>query len=200
MVFASDRAGGQHLFRTDRNGSNLQQLTFGEAFDHKPDISPDGRWVVYAASVNNRSRIWKVPIEGGTPVQITNHESVAPTVSPDGKFIACVFPSDSRANKARLDIVSFETGEIVKSFQILAFDYNYNSTRWTPSGDAIVFLKNEKNVGNLWKQNISGGDPQQLTDFKSQSILNFVFSHSGKDLILSRGDTKVNVVMLRNFS
>ena len=199
VVFASDRAGGQHLFRIDRNGSNLRQLTSGEGFDNRPDITPDGNWIVYASWLNNQSRIWKIPIDGGTPIQITNHDSLAPDVSPDAKLIACTFPSDSRAKTARLDIVSFESGEIVKSFQVLPFDYTYNTVRWTPSGDAIVFNKNEKNIGNLWKQNIAGGDPQPFTDFKSQLILNYAFSQTGKDLLLSRGDTKVTVVLLKHF-
>lgn len=199
LVFISDRAGSQHLFRINADGSNLKQLTFGDSFDSAPDVSPDGNWIVYAAYSNNQNRIWKIPIDGGQPVQLTDYESVSPGVSPDGKLIACVFPSDSRAKPARLDIVSFENGVIAKSFEVLPFDYYYRAPRWMPDGQAIIFFKNDKLIGNLWKQNPAGGEPKQLTDFKSELIYNFAFSSDGKRLLVSRGDTKVNVVMLKNF-
>jgi len=35
--------------------------------------------------------LWKVSIDGGEPVQITNKYSLAPAISPDGKLIACYY-------------------------------------------------------------------------------------------------------------
>lgn len=200
LVFISDRAGSPHVFRSDADGSNLKQLTFGEAIDSRPDISPDGNWVIYSSWLNAQSRIWKVAIDGGTPLRLTDFDSLAPTFSPDGRSIACITPVRSPASPASVEIISSEGGPPIKSFDVLPFDFAYRPVRWTPSGDALIFRRTDKNVGNLWKQRLSGGDPQPLTDFKSDIIFGFAFSRDGKSIVVSRGKRTVNVVMIRNFS
>jgi len=200
VIFASDRAGAtQHLFRIDADGANLKQITFGESSDSLPDISPDGKWIVYASSANNQSRIWKMPASGGAAMQLTDYESVSPSISPDGKLLAYIVPRENRVELMRLGVINFETGEAVKSFEVFPFDYNYRPPRWTAAGDALIFQKNDKPAGNLWKQSLAGGEPKQYTDFTSQRMHNYAFSRDGKRLFIARGDVKVNVVMLKNF-
>jgi len=200
IIFASDRAGAtQHLFRIDADGANLKQITFGESSDSLPDISPDGKWIVYTSWVNNQNRILKMPVSGDSSAatHLTDYDSFAPSFSPDGKLVACIFPREDSANFARLDIINFETGQIIKSFEVPA--YIYRPARWTPAGDALLYTKSQKGASNLWKQNLNGGEPKQFTDFNSQSIYNYVFSRDGKRLLIARGDAKVNVVILKNF-
>ncbi len=199
LVFSSDRAGGQHLFRMDANGDNVSQLTFGPGIDVAPDISPDGKWIVYNSNANNRNRIWKLPFEGGTPVQLTDFDSMAPSFSPDGTLVACTYPGNSFADPPRVDVVSFDNRDTVKSFTGLTIEWNYRGARWTPTGDALIYQRNDKPASNLWKQSLSGGEPKQFTDFTSQRIYYHGFSRDGSRLLVSRGDVKVNVVLLKNF-
>ena len=199
LIFTSDRGGGQHLFRIDVDGANLTQLTFGASVDSMPDASSDGRWVVYTSASNNQNTIWKMPISGGAAIQLTDYESVAPSISPDGKLLACISRNENNVELSRVDVINFETGEAVKSFSILPFEWNFRTPRWTPAGDALLFQKNDKPAGNLWKQSLTGGKPTQYTDFNSQRIHNHAFSRDKKRLLVSRGDVKVNVVLLKNF-
>jgi Tol biopolymer transport system component len=136
---------------------------------------------------------------GGAAIQLTDYESVAPSVSPDGKLLACISPPENRVQFARLDVINFETGEAVKSFEVLPFEWNFRVSRWTAAGDALIFQKNDKPAGNLWKQSLAGGEPKQYTDFTSQRMHNYAFSRDGKRLLIARGDVKLNVVMLKNF-
>lgn len=198
LVFASDRAGDSHIFRTDMDGSNLKQLTSGKRFDTAPDCSPDGRWVVYASYGDNARTLWRIPIAGGETTQLTDYESDAPTFSPDGKFISCIIPNRSQVKDDGLAIVSAEGGAPIRSFAI-PFSYSYLSARWTPDGQALVYRTQDKTAGNLWKQPVAGGAREQLTNFKTDSIFNFTYSHDGKRIILSRGQSIVNVVLIRNF-
>src|SRR5262245_23083505 len=58
-----------------------------------PQISPDGRWVAFTvqtvdvAANKKPVQIWTVPIDGGTPKQITRdgESNQRPRWSPDGK-------------------------------------------------------------------------------------------------------------------
>ncbi len=198
ILFGSDRAGGEHIFRVDADGSNLTQITFGEGLDSVPDISSDGRWIVYTSYLNNQNRIRKMPSIGGTPIQLTNEESVAPAFSPDGRHVSYVSPSESRT-LGRLNIVSAETGSSENSFQVIPFDFYVVTPRWAPDSKSILFRRTDTLVGNLWKQDLSGGQPTQFTDFASQKLYYFTYSRNYKDLLISRGSVLNNVVMLKNF-
>ncbi|MGB7068147.1 MAG: winged helix-turn-helix domain-containing protein [Pyrinomonadaceae bacterium] len=199
LIFISNRAGGNHLFRMNADGSDIRQLTFGEAADHAPDCSPDGQWIVYQSWFADKFTLRKIPIEGGESVQLTDYQSVMPTISPDGNSIACILPSDSRARPATLAIISAAGGEPQKTFAVIPFGYSYQSPRWTRDGQALIYAKQKKQIGNLWKQPVAGGDPAQLTNFNTDVITNYDYSRDGSRLFVSRGQRHVNIVLITNF-
>jgi hypothetical protein len=64
---------------------------------------------------------------------------------------------------------------------------------------ALVFRDTMSYVSNLWTQPLAGGPPRPLTDFKTDAIFNYAFAPDGRRLLLSRGRTVINVVLIRNF-
>ncbi len=86
IFFASDRAGRFNIWRVDADGSNLKQLTAGDDEFH-PHATPDGAWVVYQRGVME-PRLWKVAVDGGESVQLTETRAMRPAVSPDGSLVA----------------------------------------------------------------------------------------------------------------
>lgn len=194
VIFASDRGGSSHLFRSDRDGSNVKQLTQGFGFEGAPDCVPDGSSVLYEWN----SAIWKIPSNGGEPVLMTDFECVAPSVSPNGKYFSCIQPTRRQIENATLAILPLEGGSPIKDFPIIPFAFYYRPVRWTPDSTGFVFKRTEKQIGNLWRQDLSGGQPRKISDFKSEAIFNHVYSHDGKNLIVSRGKLAFDTVMLRN--
>ena len=61
-------------------------LTRGTSRFDSPSISPDGKWIAFV----NEGHIYKMPMEGGTSVQLTfsNATDASPAWSPDGERIA----------------------------------------------------------------------------------------------------------------
>ncbi|MGA2260528.1 MAG: protein kinase [Acidobacteriota bacterium] len=72
-------------------GSAVQTkvLTRGTSLFNDPSISHDGKWVAFATG-SPFPNIYKMPIEGGTPTQLTFSEAIhrSPAWSPDGTQIA----------------------------------------------------------------------------------------------------------------
>ena len=89
IVFMSDRAGLQNIWRMDIDGNNPKELTVGGS-EWLPDGSPDSKWVIYRSGFGKHT-LWKVSIDGGEPVQLNDNASSRPAISPDGKWIACAY-------------------------------------------------------------------------------------------------------------
>ena len=48
---------------------------------------PRCKWVAVAANRGEGTRLFKIPVDGGTPVQMLDTLSFNPIWSPDGRFI-----------------------------------------------------------------------------------------------------------------
>ena len=165
-------------------------------YDTNIGISPDGKWVIYTHSGNSseRSGLWKVPVEGGEPMPIFEGSTTCPTVSPDGKTIAFVLRKMKQP--LRIALVSFEGGEIIKTFDAKLESYplwDKQNLQWTLDGGGIYFVAFNNGVSNIWRQPVDGSAPTQVTDFKDGRIFNFAFSADGKQLALSRAALSIRM-------
>ncbi|MEW6733627.1 MAG: protein kinase [Acidobacteriota bacterium] len=196
IIFVSDRNGKNNLWRMDFTGSNLKQLTEGSS-DFSPQCTPDGKWVIYSSLVAGVRTLWRVSIEGGTPIRLTDKTSIWPSISPDGKLIACYY-EDRPNHPHAIAIIPFEGGAPIKLLP-LPPTANMGPFRWTPDGRAICYIDNNVGISNIWKQPLDNSAPKQLTEFNSDRIFSFDLSHDGKQLICSRGVITNDVVLINNF-
>jgi serine/threonine-protein kinase len=68
----------------------FKRVTSGNQTIEAGVASPDGQWLAYDSNVNGNQDIFKIPIAGGDPQQLTHNgvDNFAPSWSPDGKEIA----------------------------------------------------------------------------------------------------------------
>ncbi|MCA1625311.1 MAG: DPP IV N-terminal domain-containing protein [Acidobacteria bacterium] len=193
IVFNSDRTGVPHLWQMNLDGSDQRQLTNGASGEQNAQFSPDGRWLVYRTAFGKQT-IWKMPAEGGEPVQLTDKLSRVPTVSPDGKLVAYFYRDENAP--WRVAIAPLEGGAPLRTFDIEGVSLDLN---WTPDGRALAYTDSRSGVSNIFAQPLDGGKPVQLTDFKADRIFSFAYSRDGKQLALSRGTVNNDVVLISNF-
>jgi Tol biopolymer transport system component len=191
LVFVSNRAGAQHIWRLDIDGRNPTKLSDGQRGLY-PHCSPDGRWVFYTSTINGKQRVTRVPIEGGESVPLTDYTSGGPVVSPDGKQIACG-SFDEKEARWKVVIIPVEGGPPVKTFDINVWPVKL---RWRPDGRSLTYAQRRAGVANLWSQPIDGGKPAQLTDFKADEILFFDWSRDGRQLVLARANVNNDIVLI----
>lgn len=196
ILFVTDRNGVIELMRTDSDGANARRLATGNIFGET--CSADGKFVYYVEVLKPRWKIRRVPIDGGTPVDIFENPGAIPSsvaVSPDGQLIAFAYNIASTASVLRIGVIPAMGGPFVKSFDV---GEDIDWLNWSPDGRAVQYLFWKGAVNNLWEQPVSGGSPHQLTRFTSGRIFDFNWTADGKRLLLSRGEVTSDVVLLGN--
>jgi Tol biopolymer transport system component/DNA-binding winged helix-turn-helix (wHTH) protein len=74
---------GQRIVTMNLHGGAPRVLADGFC----PSWSHDGKWIYFGADGNGVRQVWKIPVAGGTPVQITQKGGHAALESPDGKYV-----------------------------------------------------------------------------------------------------------------
>jgi Tol biopolymer transport system component len=191
MAFMSRRTGALHVWRLETESANQVQLTSGTD-EQFPEVTADGKWVYYVSWDSGAGTIWKVSINGGPAQQVVNESSLYPQLSPDGKLLAYVgFDNEMPVRK----VVSVDDARLQHSFRDgLARLW---MSRWSRSGDALLYLDQRDGIWNVWSQPLSGHQPKQLTHFNDGRIYFFDLSPDGKNLVLSRGHESRALVMFR---
>lgn len=96
IAFASDRDGAMNLYVMSAKGGAARQLTFGSTNVVPEAFTPDGKAVLYSASIQDPvtsrlfptarlTELYSVPVEGGASVQILASPAESISYLPDGK-------------------------------------------------------------------------------------------------------------------
>ncbi|MGD8897139.1 MAG: BamA/TamA family outer membrane protein [Acidobacteriota bacterium] len=140
----------------------VRRITRGaRAYD--PDISPDGRAIVFARKMGDRSELFTTRIEGGNLLPLTTSppgvEWSGPRWSPRGDAIVAsrLLPG------GWLDVVHVDpaTGETRNLTHDRAKDVE---PTWLPDGKALVFRSDRDGVSNLYGLRLPDGVPIRLTN------------------------------------
>jgi Tol biopolymer transport system component len=189
-----------HLYRINKDGTALQQLTSGEGREIDSSVSNDGKWIAYASATNSARKfelsLWKQSLDSGERVSLNRSDCQMPHFSPDDKYISCV------KQQMEILVLSSVDGRLVSSFRVpqsstISHTLNFGS-RWTPDGRSLMYIANDKGVSNIWLQPVDGSPSRRLTDFTSGSIYHFAYSLDGTRLFLARGNQIRDAILIKN--
>ena len=179
-----------------------------------PQLSPDGRFVVYMLNRAdwraNRQvpHIWRQAIAGGAPTQMTNGDVGENTArwSPDGQSILFL----TRGKDAPLVQIFLMPAAGGEAKQLTRHATSVSAPTWSPDGSAMYFLATDPRTGDererdrlqddvfafednlksrhLWKVEVASGAEQKLTD-GDFSIVGFRLSQDGRRVAMHRAPT-----------
>jgi serine/threonine protein kinase len=198
-----DKDKSSRIWRATADGKDAVRLTEEnpEYADFNPQVTPDGKTVIFQRQISNveRSILMKVPVDGGEPTTLFSDDNLSafmPRVSPDGKRLAFV-AYDIHTFDKRMQIASFEGDRLGKTEGTLEMNL-VNQFFWSPDGKSLTALSTRGGTPNLWRLPVDGSEATPITEFKSGRILNFAWSADNKELLIARGNSNNDLVMIRD--
>ncbi|MGC8803370.1 MAG: TolB family protein, partial [Bacteroidales bacterium] len=138
--------------------------------------SPDGKWLVYTAMRNKKWNIYKIPVDGGNEVQLTDNEYLndGPEFSPNGQWI---WFNSNRSGNMQIWRMRPDGSE---QMQVTHDEFNNWFPHPSPGGKWIVFLSYLPDV-NAWDHPYYRQVMLQLmrNDGKDQHVIAYLYGGQG---------------------
>jgi serine/threonine protein kinase/Tol biopolymer transport system component len=193
-------ASAQWIFRMDADGGNIVPLTVsGNA--PTPECSSDSRKVSYFVEANQMSMasVWATPLGGGSSRQILPQTGVQPfAVSSDGKLAGLTVLNGP---KAAWKIFDMSFGRMVSEIPLDTSDLggeSSSSIRFSPDNRAVVYSVFRNAGRTLLYQPLDGSASHVLIDPTPESIPDFGWSPSGKQLAVLHLKVSSDVVLIKD--
>lgn len=203
FVYAGD------IWSVSSNGGDAKRLTSHMGMELFPKISPDGKWIAFSAEYSGSRQVYVMPIDGGTPKQLTWYNDVG-AMPPRGGFdnVVLDWTSDSqkimfRGNRTShgqrngkyflVDINGGMEQEMIipeGGFGVLSPDNN--KVCYAPISREFRTWKRYKGgrAGELWIYDLKKNSSEQITHFKGTDQIptwdgENIFFASDRDLTLN---------------
>jgi len=164
IAFRSRRGGAWGRWATQPDGSADSARAIAAA-NGNASWSPDGRRVVYAASVGGNWDLYTAAADGGDVRRLTEAASQErfPAWSPDGRKIA--FMSNRDGNE-EVYVLTLSDGSVINVSNDPALD---RAPDWSPDGQSIVFHSRRWGDDDIHIVDADGADPTPITsDFADE--------------------------------
>jgi len=147
---------------------NSIQITKNFGNNFLPAWSPDGRYIAFVHSARNeKPGFYIVPALGGTPrklLQLPDHLVCKPLLSwsPDGKRLAYSYKT-SAEEPCAVYALSIDTLESRRLSTPPSPSVGDDDAQFSPDGKSIAFVRDTKDVRDIYVMPSGGGEPHRLT-------------------------------------
>ncbi len=196
IVFVSSQSETLHIWMMNADGSEVRQLTDGSG-ELSASPTHDGKWLVFHTPADEK--VWKKSLNNSNePVLITEEHALRSEVSPDGKLIVFLRPSNQTSVSSSIFVASFETGEKLHEFKIAGTNLSAWRFRWTNDGKGFYYAANENSTtANIYFQILAGDEAKKVTNFNDLQIFDFDFSPDLEKIAIIRGSWNQDAVLIK---
>ena len=195
IVFVSEG----DIWKVSIEGGEATRLTTHAGDEQAPKISPDGKWVAYAASYEGPTEIYIMPLSGGMPRRLT-YEAAASIPMAWKSDTEVAYATNQYSTLPRLNTVTIDINTRAKN--ILPLEMAAEGS-FTPDGSTYFFVRPtfHNNVTKryeggtarqIWKYTFGNEEAEKLTkDYKGED--HHPIYHQGRVYFLSARDNIMNV-------
>jgi Tol biopolymer transport system component len=116
IVYESEAGPSPAISVMEADGSGARLLTgelTGRTSMGGPQVSPDGRYIVFASDIKGQRHIWRMNFDGSNRIQVTNGTGEEnPYCSPDGRWVYYTIRETAGVNLPSIGRVSIDGGEM----------------------------------------------------------------------------------------
>jgi Tol biopolymer transport system component len=191
VAFVVQRPGQTHLYVANSDGTGARRIADGLDVRGAPAWSPDGKWLAVAASRDGDPKLFKVPLEGGSPVQLVNDYSTDPVWAPSGAFLV-YSGADVGTN---FDVKAVSADGAPRAFPKLRL--SRGARRMVFLGDdGLVFMNGDVSHKEFWCLDLKTGREHQLTNLgRAFAIGDFDVAPDGRAIIFDRTRDESDIVL-----
>jgi len=199
--WAADDQQSSYIEIADISSGSTRGLTNGP-LDSSPACTGDGSIVIVAVCRKDENRcelVRKSANSAGSVVLAQfsiSDPDPSPLITPDAATVLMRTAVAPDAPYEWAQLVPLGGGTPKKLKMPVAVD-DVDAWAWSPDGKALMYVQNEKGVGNIWSMPLDGKPPKKLTAFDTDRIYAFGVAPDGR-MAMSRGDYLSDVVHIRN--
>jgi Tol biopolymer transport system component len=194
VSFTLRKQGRGILYAMTAEGTSARTLGGSLDVSGVPSWSPDGKWIVVISETPNGPRLFKVPVDKGTPVQISNELAWNPIWSPDGRFI--VYSGSQVRPRAPSQAVSPDGNPIRfrEPVWILPMHERY---RFLPDAKGLVIMRGEWRTHQFFLLDLETFRERPLSNLATGfSMRSFDISPDGKHILFDRTRDNSDIVLI----
>ncbi len=158
ILYVSNQSGNKELFLMDWDGFNPQQLTRNRSINLSPDISPDGREIIFTSYKRGNPDLYKRAVSSPVEVPVSSRKglNITGAWSPDGTRIALALSKDGNT-----EVYTIARDGSAPNRLTVSNSANV-SPAWTPDAKRIVFVSDRYGKPQLFIMDANGGNLQRF--------------------------------------
>jgi Tol biopolymer transport system component len=187
------RSGKHQLHILSSDGAELQPIAEGMVPQGSSCWSPDGKWIVTGGSDAAGSGLFKIPLDGGSPVRLASGSALNPVWSPDGSLI--VYAGTNVRTFAPLLAVRPDGTSVTLPDIILR--RLGERVRFSPDGKSLIYMGGLLASQDFWLLDLASMKSRLLTRLQNLAAMRtFDITSDGKQIVFDRLRENSQVVMI----
>ena len=186
--------GKQRIHVMSADGTRLRLISSDIDARGTASWSPDGKWIAVAGSDASGAGLFKLPVDGGTPVRIATGPFLDPVWSPHGDLIT--FSGPQVFTLAPLLAVRPD-GTPVKLPEI-RLQRQGERVRFLPDGTGIVYMLGDTlNEQDFWLLDLATMHSRRLTRLRSPTVMRtFDITPDGSRIVFDRALENSTILLI----
>jgi serine/threonine protein kinase/Tol biopolymer transport system component len=187
------RSGKRRLHVLSSDGAELQPIAEGIDVQGTSCWSPDSRWIVTGGSGADGPGLFKIPLEGGSPVRLVAGPALNPVWSPDGSLIVYA-GTNVRTFAPLLAVRPDGTSVALPRISVRRLG---DRVRFLPDGKSLIYMQGLLESQDFWLLDLASMKSRPITRLQNRAAMRtFDVTSDGKQIVFDRLRENSHVVMI----
>lgn len=192
IAFLIEEGARTRLYVMNADGTDARALNESLELRGTGAWAPDGESIVFAANHEGTPQLFRIPVNGESPVLLVSEYSINPVWSPDGRFLVYAGPDVGTSFPLRAVAGDGRAHPLPSLILTRGARIAFRS-----GPHAAVVLRGDIEHKNFWLIDLQAGTDRQLTHFSRDFIVrDFDVSADGGEIVFDRVQENSDVVLI----